>query len=154
MFGKKKDDPIPEVREEVKEVTEEKAPEVFVPASRTVIGSGIVMVGNFDTKDPVEINGTVRGNIRSTKSVAISKTGSLVGEAALGSLNLAGRIEGTVLCAADTVIASTGYIKGNLSTASLETAEGSTFEGRLSMIPKKPAPAPAPAVPDATPIEN
>ena len=134
MFGKKKEEPVPEVKEEVKEIIEEKAPEVFVPADKTVIGSGIIMVGNFDTKDPVEINGTVRGNIRSTKSVSISKTGSLVGEAALGSLKLAGRIEGTVLCSAETVIAS-------------------TFEGRLSMLPKKPAPAPAPAAPDATPIE-
>ena len=76
-----------------------------------------------------------------------------MGEAALGSLKLAGRIEGTVLCSAETVIASTGSIKGNLSTASLETEDGSTFEGRLSMLPKKPAPAPAPAAPDATPIE-
>ena len=153
MFGKKKEEPVPVVKEEVKEIIEEKAPEVFVPADKTVIGSGIIMVGNFDTKDPVEINGTVRGNIRSTKSVSISKTGSLVGEAALGSLKLAGKIEGTVLCSAETVIASTGSIKGNLSTASLETEDGSTFEGRLSMLPKKPAPSPAPAAPDATPIE-
>ena len=154
MFGKKKEEYQAPVVEEPVAPVAEPAPQPKPAAPSTVIGKGVIVVGNFDSKEPMEVQGTVRGNIRSTSSVRIKENGSLVGEAALGSLDLAGRIEGTVLCSADTVIASTGYIKGNLSTASLQTAEGSTFEGRLSMIPKKPAPAPAPAAADATPIEN
>ena len=140
MFGKKKDAAQPEIVEEVKEAVEETVPQpapVKEPEPTTVIGSGVVVVGNFDSKEPIEIKGTIRGNIRSTSKVTIQEGGSLVGEAALGSLNLGGRIEGTVLCAEDTVIRSTGSIKGNLSTATLVTDEGSSFEGKLNMIPKK-----------------
>lgn len=149
MFGKKKEPeaPVKVVEEKIEEPVVKKAPEKprFVPAPATKIGEGITMVGNFDTKDPVEIKGIVRGNIKSTSSVSIARNGALIGEAALDSMNVEGRIDGTVLCASDAVFASTGSMKGNLSTGTLRTDAGSNFEGKLNMIPKKPKPAPAPA---------
>lgn len=152
MFGKKKEEYQPPVVEEpVQEVVQPK-PE---PVPTTVIGKGVIVVGNFDAKEPIEVLGTIRGNIRSTSSVSIKENGSLVGEAALRSLDLEGRIEGTVLCSDETVIRSTGALKGNLSTAALRTDEGSAFEGKLNMVPKPPVvkePEPEP-VPDAVPIE-
>ena len=148
MFGRRKEpDPPVITEEEAKkfEAPEEKAPEpvkpVFTPAASTKIGEGITMIGNFDTKDPVEINGTLRGNIRSTNSVAITKNGSLIGEAALDSMKVDGRIDGTVLCNASAVFTSTGSMKGNLSTGTLRTDDGAVFEGKLNMLPPKKAAA-------------
>ena len=154
MFGKKKDEyQAPVVEAPAAEtVKPEPKPE---PKPTTIIGRGVVVVGNFDSKEPIEVLGTIRGNIRSTSSVSIREKGSLVGEAALRSLELEGRIEGTVLCSDETIIRSTGALKGNLSTASLHTDEGSAFEGKLNMVPKPPvvkAPEPE-TVPDAVPIE-
>ena len=158
MFGKKKEPeaPVKEVVEEIKPVEVPKKPEkpVFVPAAATKIGAGITMVGNFDTKDPVEINGIVRGNIKSTSSVSIAQNGALIGEAALDSMNVAGRIDGTVLCAQDAVFTATGSMKGNLSTGTLRTDAGSNFEGKLNMIPKKPAPKPQPEAPKEAPVAD
>ena len=158
MFGKKKEPeaPVKAVEEKIEEVVVEKAPEkpVFKPAPTTRIGEGITMVGNFDTKDPVEIRGIVRGNIKSTSSVSIAKNGALIGEAALDSMNVEGRIDGTVLCASDAVFSSTGSMKGNLSTGTLRTDAGSNFEGKLNMIPKKPKPAPAPAPKAEEPLQE
>ena len=161
MFGRRREPDPPEITEE--EVKKFEAPEVkkpepvkpaFTPAAATKIGEGITMIGNFDTKDPVEINGTLRGNIRSTSSVAISKNGSLIGEAALDSMKVDGRIDGTVLCNASAVFTSTGSMKGNLSTGTLRTDAGSNFEGKLNMIPKKPKPAPAPAPKAEEPLQE
>ncbi|MBQ9890540.1 MAG: polymer-forming cytoskeletal protein [Firmicutes bacterium] len=149
MFGRKKEPeaPVKEVAEKIEAVVEEKPAEppkpAFVPAPATRIGEGITMVGNFDTKDPVEIRGIVRGNIKSSSSVSIAKNGALIGEAALDSMKVEGRIDGTVLCAQDAVFTSTGSMKGNLSTGTLRTDAGSNFEGKLNMIPKKPAAKPA-----------
>lgn len=158
MFGKKKEQPAPIVIENNKPAEEPVVPEipaepekpVFVPAAKTTIGKGITMVGNFDTKDPVEINGIVRGNIRSTSSLEISENGSLYGEAALSSMTIRGRVDGSVLCSNSAEFTSTGSMKGNLSTGTLKTADGAVFEGKLNMLPKKPAPkAPeAPKVPE------
>ena len=63
-----------------------------------------------------------------------------------------------MLCSDATFIRSTGALKGNLSTASLRTDEGSAFEGKLSMVPKPPVKEPEPVadaqpIPDAVPIE-
>ncbi len=162
LFGKKKEpDPPVITEEEAKkfEAPEVKEPEpqpvkpVFTPAATTKIGEGITMIGNFDTKDPVEINGTLRGNIRSTSSVTISKNGSLIGEAALDSMKVDGRIDGTVLCNASAVFTSTGSMKGNLSTGTLKTDDGAVFEGKLNMLPPKKA-APKPAGPKPQPAEE
>ena len=152
MFGKKKEEYQAPVVEEP--VQQEVKPEPK-PQPTTVIGRGVVVVGNFDSKEPIEVLGTIRGNIRSTSSVSVREKGSLVGEAALRSLDLEGRIEGTVLCSDETVIRSTGALKGNLSTASLRTDEGSAFEGKLNMVPKPPVvKTPEPEViPDTVPIE-
>ena len=144
MFGKKKEPEAPVVTEEVK-IPEEKPMKVVEkpvdpfsrPAPATKIGPGITMIGNFDTKDPVEIYGTLRGNIRSTNSVAISKNGALIGEAALDSMKVEGRIDGTVLCNTSAEFSGTGSMKGNLSTGTLKTQDGALFEGKLSMLPPK-----------------
>ena len=160
MFGKKREPeaPVKVVEEKIEAPVVEKVPEkpVFVPAATTKIGEGITMVGNFDTKDPVEIRGIVRGNIKSTSSVAIAEKGALIGEAALDSMHVEGRIDGTVLCAQDAVFTSTGSMKGNLSTGTLRTDAGSNFEGKLNMIPKKAAPKaqPAPAAEKNAPADS
>ena len=158
MFGRRREPDPPEItEEEVKkfEEPEVKKPEpvkpVFKPAAATKIGEGITMIGNFDTKDPVEINGILRGNIRSTSSVAISKNGALIGEAALDSMKVDGRIDGTVLCNASAVFTSTGSMKGNLSTGTLKTDDGAVFEGKLNMLPPKKA-APKPPVQESKPV--
>lgn len=155
MFGKKKEPeaPVKAAEEKIEAVEEVKEPvkPAFVPAATTKIGAGITMVGNFDTKDPVEINGIVRGNIKSSSSVSIAKDGALIGEAALDSMNVAGRIDGTVLCAQDAIFTATGSMRGNLSTGTLRTDAGSNFEGKLNMIPRKPAPKPAPEDPAPQP---
>ena len=162
MFGKKKEPEAPVITEE--EIKKFEAPEpqpevkpakpVIPPAPATKIGAGITMIGNFDTKDPVEINGVLRGNIRSTNSVAIAQNGALIGEAAMDSLKVAGRIDGTVLCNQSAEFSSTGRMKGNLSTGTLKTSDGAVFEGRLNMLPPrkevpvKPAPQPAQTLKD------
>ena len=85
MFGRKKEEyQAPVVEEPVQDIPEpQPQPE---PMPSTVIGKGVVVVGNFDSKEPIEVLGTIRGNIRSTSSVTISKNGSLIGEAALDQL--------------------------------------------------------------------
>ncbi len=158
MFGRKKEEyQAPVYEAPVQEIAK---PEPKPVPPSTVIGKGVIVVGNFDSKEPIEVLGTIRGNIRSTSSVSIKENGSLVGEAALKSLDLEGRVEGTVLCSDETVVRSTGALKGNLSTASLRTDDGSAFEGKLNMVPKPPVvKEPEPAqdaqpVADAQPIEQ
>ena len=62
LFSKKKPEPEPQAPvTEVPEVKEpeEKAPEKILPLRMTTIGRGITFYGNFETEDPMEINGSV-----------------------------------------------------------------------------------------------
>ena len=123
MFGKKK--------EEVVETQEVKA---YVPSSRTYIGEGITLVGNFDTKDPIQIDGRLEGDINSTNNVAISEKGSMKGNGVMQVMDIAGTVEGDIKCFEVARIAATGTLSGGLATVRLQTEDGSTFDGKLSMI--------------------
>ena len=71
MFGKKKEEYQAPVVEEPVAPVAEPAPQPKPAAPSTVIGKGVIVVGNFDSKEPMEVQGTVRGNIRSTSSVSL-----------------------------------------------------------------------------------
>ncbi len=147
MFGKKKEtEPVPVQPAAPAEPVIEAVKEPEVPAekpvekiSQTVIAAGTSLVGNFDTREPMILLGKLQGNIHSTDSLKIAKSGELLGEAAVSDLSSDGQIEGTVLCSNLTEFGSMAKMKGNLSTASLKTADGSSFEGKLTMITKAAA---------------
>ena len=142
MFGKKKEIEVP-IRTAVPAEPAVEAPKAEEPVKaapakpQTVIAEDVVMVGNFDTREPMVLLGKLKGNIHSTDSLSITKTGSLIGEAAVSALSSDGRIEGSILCSNTAEFGSMAKMRGNLSTAALKTADGSSFEGKLTMITKQ-----------------
>ena len=145
MFGKKKEIEAP-IRPAVVEEPTVEIPKVEEPQPQlkpepakpqTVIAEDVVMVGNFDAREPIVLLGRLKGNIHSTDSLSITRTGSLIGEAAVDALSSDGHIEGSILCSNTAEFGSMARMKGNLSTAALKTADGSSFEGRLTMITKQ-----------------
>lgn len=132
MFGKKKE---VEVIVEQAPVVEEKK-DAFVKANKTIVGPGITMVGEFSGSDPVLIEGTIRGTVKSDVNVHITKTGQLFGEGYADSFDVDGFINGNVDCKSNATFSNTGKMKGTLSTVRLKTDDGSFFEGTLNL--KKP----------------
>jgi len=136
MFGiKKTPAPVEPVAEIIPEPVKAE-PEVkeFVPADTTLIGEGITMIGDFESKDPIIINGTLQGNISSTNHLNISETGSMTGEGETASVKIEGAMEGKLVIQKDTYFTSTGHMVGNLKTATLKTDDGSEFVGELKLI--------------------
>ena len=147
MFGsKKKEEPVQEVA-----IVEEKQPEVFVQADKTIIGEGITMVGDFSGKDPIIVQGTVKGNLNSENNVHIAATGKLIGDGIVKDIEVDGFIEGNVECSQAASFSKTGKMKGKLSTVRLKTDDGSVFEGTLELkqeiytTPEEPAEEPTEA---------
>ena len=132
MFGKKKE-AAPVAEPVVEEVPS------FKPSGKTVIGSGIVMEGDFETKEPIIINGTIKGDIISDKDVFVSKDGSLFGNCKIEALTVEGVVDGNIECRGVAHIASTGKVSGSLLTSRLVTDDGSGFDGKLAMITAAPA---------------
>lgn len=129
----------PEVVEEVAEPVEEAAPEKTLREKTTIIGVGTIFEGNIETNDNIEINGTMRGNIKSSADVAISGTGFYFGDASMANLNVDGRAEGNIDCEGHTVLTNTGFVKGSVISSRLTTAEGAVIDGTMSLNSKKKA---------------
>ena len=132
LFGKKAEPVVeePVVVEEVKE-------EVKKPTQKTVIGAGITMVGDFETKEEIVINGTVEGDIHSTTDVSISETGKLHGNASAENLYVDGSVDGEIEIKNLTKLSDTANVVGTLTTGKFVTAEGSYFDGQLTMKTSK-----------------
>ena len=138
--------PEPVVPEEpvfVPEPVKAPEPEKFVPIKKTTIGKGITFVGNFETKDPMELNGSILGDVASTELIEVSTTGSYKGNASMKNLVLSGDADGIVECEDLTKLTSTAKMTGKLTTARLVTDDGSSFIGDMK-LEKKAAAAPAP----------
>mgnify|MGYP002856522503 CR=1 FL=1 len=133
----------------------EKKPDVFVPMYQTKIGKGITFYGDFESQDPIELNGSIHGNIDSTDMVSISETGSYYGEAKMHELHVDGIVEGTILCEDLAAFTGTSRMDGKLTTARLRTDDGSGMTADLKIQPAEKkttpvAPAPAEMSPEAT----
>lgn len=149
FFSKKTAEPEPVVQTPVLEVNPEpaesepifeepKVPETKYPEKLTVIGAGTIFEGNITSSDDIEINGTVRGDIASSADMKINGTGFYFGAANMANLNVDGRAEGDIDCSGHTVLTNTGYVKGNIVSSRLTTAEGAIIDAvmKLNTTPK------------------
>ena len=131
----------------------EKKPDVFVPMYQTKIGKGITFYGNFEAKDPIELNGSIRGDIDSTDKISISETGSYYGNAKMHELHVDGVVEGTILCEDLASFTGTSRMDGKLTTARLRTDDGSGMTAELQIKPAGKSAAAQPAPVAAQPAE-
>ncbi|MDO5331283.1 MAG: polymer-forming cytoskeletal protein [Bacillota bacterium] len=122
MFGKKK---------------EEVVVETPVKANATIIGDGVEFKGNFTTSDPIYIYGKLEGDVESTNQVFVAKSGVMCGNGVMQVLEVEGNVDGDLKCLEVAKIAESGKLSGSLATARLQTEDGSTFDGKLSMLKVK-----------------
>lgn len=132
MFGKKKETaPQAPAIEEVPAV--DNTPK-YQASLKTVIGEGIVLEGDFDTKEPIVIKGTLKGDIISEEEVIVERSGLLQGNCNVKKITIQGEVDGDVQCRGVTHIGEGGKLSGSLSTSRLITDDGSEFDGKLEMI--------------------
>lgn len=120
MFGKKKE--------------EFQVVETPVVKDQTVIAEGSVMKGDFTTQDPITIYGKLVGNIESTSTVFVAEEGDMQGNGVMQVLEVNGTVDGDIRCLEVAKLAASGKLSGSLATVRLQTEDGSTFDGQLSMI--------------------
>jgi len=154
----KKSEPVREVPavEEIIAAPEVKKPKVFQPSHKTIIGKGITFVGDFVSEDPIEVNGTIEGNVVSQNTLIVNDGGVFDGDAKVSNTEIYGYIKGNIVCDHLTHFSSTGNMDGNLKTKELKTDAGSSFTGNVILQPAKKAPVkvePAPVKVEPAPVK-
>lgn len=99
----------------------------------TIIGADFVLDGHFTAKEPVRIDGEIKGNIKSESLLIIGPTGNVKGNIDASDVVIGGHVEGDILSNGRIEVASTGKIGGSITTRSLIIDENAVFTGQCTM---------------------
>lgn len=116
--------------------------------AKNFIAAGTVIEGHIVSHEDLHLEGTVKGDIKTTALLVLGKTAVVEGNILSAQAVVAGRITGTVESQGLLTIKSTCVIDGDIITKSLNVESGSTFNGRCKVggAIDKPAADAKPAV--------
>lgn len=106
----------------------------------SVVGPGIKVTGDFKTREPIRILGSVEGNLAVEGPVEVGQTGRVRGDVHASDVSVDGRIDGNLHVTDRVELRLTGRIRGDITAPRVSMVEGSFFRGRLatSQAARKP----------------
>ena len=109
--------------------------------AESVIAKEDTFEGQIKTGTGVRVQGTVRGNIESQRSVRIDAGATVEADITAEEVIIAGTYRGNLTCRDRVEITSTGHVSGKLETAKMFLHEGGFFDGELHMQRSSEEPA-------------
>jgi cytoskeletal protein CcmA (bactofilin family) len=115
----------------------EQGPEFLAPggALRTALGPDDSITGKLCFSAPTRIDGTLRGEVRSTDLIVVGETAVVDGPIRATSLVVLGRVHGDVLGAERVEVGPRGVLQGAIETQDLVVREGGRLEGHCRVAP-------------------
>jgi len=128
-------------------------------APKNYISAGTVIEGNIVSHEDIRLDGTVKGDIKTTGCLVLGRESNVEGNILASEAEVAGTITGTVESKGLLTIRATCRIMGDIITKSLNVESGSSFNGRCkvggeaeSARSEAARPATAPMSPAAAPV--
>lgn len=125
-----------ENQELVAELNNTLAPKEELSVKETLIAKGTVLTGEIINESDVLVEGTVLGNIKSTRSIRIGKEGKVEGTLIAEKITINGFLKGQ--CQAQAVkILSQGRLDGDIHAGELSIERGGIFNGNSQYTGEK-----------------
>lgn len=105
-------------------------------ALRAALGPDDSITGKLSFSAPTRIDGTLRGEVRSTDLIVVGETASVDGPIRATSLVVLGRVRGDVLGAERIEIGPRGVLRGKIETQDLIVREGGRLDGPCRVAPQ------------------
>lgn len=102
-------------------------------AKSTVMGANTRYNGKIDTSEPLLIQGSVEGEIKSTSEVEVGETGVVKATIQAKSIVLAGRVTGDCTATDRLEIRPSGKLTGSIKAPRIAIADGAEFKGTSQM---------------------
>jgi cytoskeletal protein CcmA (bactofilin family) len=118
-------------------------------APKNYISAGTVIEGNIISTEDLRMDGTIKGDIKTTGCLILGKGSNVEGNILASEAEVAGLITGTVESKGSLTIRATCKIFGDIITRSLNVESGSSFNGRCKVggdADERSAPTSRPAV--------
>lgn len=97
------------------------------------ISAGTVIEGNIVSSEDLQIDGTVKGDIKTSSRLILGEDSIIEGNIMAEEAEVSGRIQGTVQTKGLLAIMKTCVIDGDIVTKSLNVESGSSFNGRCKV---------------------
>jgi cytoskeletal protein CcmA (bactofilin family) len=104
-----------------------------VDAHVTVIGPGTRIKGELIADGPVELAGTLEGDIRVTAHCRVRQSAKVSGRVEAKTLVIEGTVEGPALVADKLEIGSSARVRSSIQARVMAIADGAIFEGEVRM---------------------
>lgn len=105
------------------------------PSMRAWIDADAVVSGRLSFSEPTRIDGTLRGEVRTTDTLVIGERGCVDGTIRAARLVILGRVKGRVLDADRVEIGPQGTLRGALETRTLVLQDGGRVDGPCRIDP-------------------
>lgn len=115
-------------------------------ASMSIIGPGVVIVGDVTSPGTVRVEGRIEGTLRAGKAVVVSREGEIVGDLLTQDALIGGRVRGRIVAESRLELQASSDIEGHISARSqhLILEEGARLQGQVQMLDgKTPPPLPS-----------
>ena len=127
-------------------------PETFI----SIIGPGMLVVGECQTDGTIRIEGTVQGAVRAGKAVVVGKDGVIDGDVFTQDAVISGRVCGTLIAESRLELQATCIMEGEVRARRMQLEEGAVLNGTVRMgetfLDSPASPEPAVAEPAALPM--
>jgi len=100
-----------------------------VAVIRASLGSDAVVNGKLSFSSPTRIDGTLRGEVRSSELLIVGETGYVDGTIRASALLLLGTLKGTIAGAERVEIGPKASVRGTIETRVLIVQEGACIDG-------------------------
>ncbi len=103
------------------------------PSAISIVGPGMLLVGDLVTDGTVRIEGRVRGSIWAGKAVVVGREGSVEGELRTADAVIAGSVHGLLLASSRLEVQGEARIEGDVHARRLQLEEGAVLNGDVRM---------------------
>ncbi|MCL1973058.1 MAG: polymer-forming cytoskeletal protein [Endomicrobia bacterium] len=111
-----------------------KSSKSLLDSVETLIGAGMLIVGNLKTDRTIRIDGKIKGNIETTAGVLIGADALIEGNIKAEIVMLGGTVKGSIVAPEGIEILQKAKMLGDIKTNILTIAEGAVFEGKSELF--------------------
>lgn len=128
-------------------VTETARAPVARPKGASIIGADMILEGNISGGGEIQIDGTVKGDVR-VEHVTVGDGGQIEGGVYAEAVEVRGRVSGSIT-AKQVRLYGACHVDGDITHEQLAMETGAFFQGRSLRLQRQPAVAPRPEAPAA-----
>jgi cytoskeletal protein CcmA (bactofilin family) len=101
------------------------------------LGEGAEIVGEISFANELQVNGCIKGKVRSEAALVIGPSGKVDAEVNVRKISINGEFRGIIRASDRVEIHKEGRVFGDIYSPCLIIEAGATFEGRCNMSEKK-----------------